>query len=434
MRQQPGDQPNARWNFLTLGSDVALFSLGLGITSPYIILPLFVHRLTPENWPVSLIQALRMGAQLLPPLFIAGIAERRQRQKPLILWLTLLERLPYLVLALGVVWLAQGHDTWLLVLFFVMITAQSLGGGLTFSPWLDFVSRAVPDRLRGRFFGWWIGAGNALSIGGTALAASLIVWVAWPWNFATAFGLSFVMVTISFILLALGREPPRTAIHAPPRPSGSAALRLRHWAGDLRGLVRGDRNFAAYLVVNALSGLATLGTGLVAVAALNQAHLSVPAVALEGTVFQICSTLGYFTWGWIADRFGHRLILICGAAASAGAMLAALFARGFSTATVAFMLLGLGLSGIQLAQLSYVVEFGTAARRPLYIGMAYLLLAPFAAGAPLLGGILADRFGYTPVFGASAVFGALTALGYWLIVRDPRPLAPPLPSLATGEE
>lgn len=419
-RAQPGDQPNARWNFTVMGLDIALFSLGLGITSAYIILPLFVHRLTPENWPVALIPGLRAAGQLLPPLFIAGFAERRRRLKPMIMWLTVLERVPYLALAVAVVTLAHGQDLWLLIVFYILIGAQALGSGLTFTPWLDFVARAIPDRLRGRFLGWWTGAGNALSVGGTALSAALLVLVAWPWNFALAFTLSFIMVSLSFVLLLFSREAPRPLIHERTATAGGWPRRARSWLRDLRGVLRGDHNFTAYLVVNGLSGLATLGTGLVAIAALRQAHLSEAQVALEGTIFQAMLTVGFFLWGWLADRAGHRVILIFGSLAGAAAMLLALVARDATLMTVAFAFLGLGASAIQLAQLSYVVEFGPASRRPVYIGLAYILLAPFAAGAPLAGGILADRFGYTPVFGLAALFSVIAAAGYWIMVRDPQ--------------
>ncbi len=410
--------PNARWNFFTMGIDMVWYSLGMGISSIYAILPLFVHRLTPANWVVALIPAIRTAAQLIPPIFIASTAERLDRTKPILLRLTVLERIPFFFLALAVVPLAFGHDLILLWIFFTMLAMQGMGSGLSFPPWLDLVARAIPDRLRGRFLGGWTGLGNATGIAGTALAVVILARFAWPWNFALTFGLTFLAMIISFILLALAREPLRPT-HQAPRLSASAARRLRAWVGDLWSIVRGDPAFRGYLLANALSGLAALGSGLLAVAALNQAHLSETEVGIEGTILQVVLMIGFLGWGWIADRVGHKLILICGSFLGMVAMGAAAEAHGWLAMTLAFAAFGLGTAAMQLAQMSYVVEFGPAARRPIYIGLAYIGLAPFAAGAPLLGGILADRVGYAPVFALGAAFSFVAALAFWWLIRPP---------------
>jgi MFS family permease len=300
------------------------------------------------------------------------------------------------------------------------VLTQAAAGGLCFPPWLDIISRTIPDRMRGRFLGGWNGTGNILGLGGATLAAGFLAWFPWPWNFAACFTLSFLFVAISFVLLALGREPRREEVHSAPTRTGPPLAQGKAWLADMGAVIRGDTAFRRFLIANALSGLALLGSGLLAVAALRQAHLSNAVVGLETTVVLFAIMIGNFLWGFVGDRLGHRSILICGSAAGALAMGVALMAHDVVLMTLAFLLFGLGMAGIQLAQLTYVVEFGTPARRPVYIGLAYLLLAPFATAAPLIGGIMADRWGYTPVFFVAALLGIGATLVYWLWVRDPQ--------------
>src|SRR5262249_54331380 len=170
-----GKLDNGTWNFYVLGLDIAFFNLGLNITSIYTILPLFVHRLTDANWLVALIPALRMVGMLVPQLLVAGAIEGLRWTKPILMRVTLLERIPYLLMAGLVIMLARDHDALLLILFFALITAQATGTGLSFPPWLDLIARAIPDRQRGRFLGGWSGAGNIAGIGGAALATWLLV-------------------------------------------------------------------------------------------------------------------------------------------------------------------------------------------------------------------------------------------------------------------
>lgn len=423
LRQRITALPDARWNFLVLGSDIAFFSLGLSISSSYTILPLFAHHLTNANWLIALIPALRTLGTFGPSLLVAGAVERRAHVKPLILALTLLERIPFLVLGIAVVLLAHGDDVLLLIIFYVMVTLQAAGGGLTFPPWLDLVARAIPGNLRGRFIGGWSGVGNIVGVGGAALATAIIVARPWPWNYATVFMLTFVAMSISFILLASSREPERMTLHVLPRAPGNALRRGQSWLREMRSVIRTDKAFQRFLIANAVAGLAGLGNGLLAIAALRQAHLSEEAVSLEATVLIVATTLGNFFWGWVGDRAGHRMVLVFGALGVMVAMALAMVAHQFLLVTLAFFSFGLGNSATLLAQLSYVVEFGAPERRPTYIGLAFLCITPTAALGPLLGGILADRWGYPPVFLLAVLLGLTTTLIYWRWVRDPQPQA-----------
>ncbi len=417
--------PDGRWNLLIMGLDIAFFTVGLNISSSYAILPLFAAHLTHQNALIALIPALRTIGIFGPPLLVAGLVERRSRVKPLMLWTTLFERIPFLLLAVAALLLAQGNDGPLLVIFFVLVFIQAMGSGLTFPSWLDLIARAIPGQVRGRFLGNSTGIGNILGTGGAALAAAIIVRLAWPLNYALCFLLSFVAVTISFGLLAAVREPERLAVVTPPVASGTALRRGQSWVRGMGAVVRGDPFFQPYLVATAFSGLAMLGSGLLAVAALKQAHLDERTVALEATVLIIASIVANFFWGWFGDRFGHRLVLVWGAFCIAAAMLLELVARDAMLVTAAFFLFGFGLAAIQLAQLSYVVDFGTPERRPTYIGLSFIVYTPFAALAPVLGGAIADRWGYPAAFALAAVIGFSAAFAFWRWVRDPRPQAVP---------
>ena len=426
--------PDGRWNMLVMGTDIAFFTFGLNISSAYTILPLFAAHLTHENWLIALIPSLRTIGIFGPPLLVAGAVERRARIKPFMLRVTLFERIPFLVLAVAALLLAHGYDGYLLVIFFILVFLQAMGGGLTFPSWLDLIARAIPGNVRGRFLGNSTGAGNILGTAGAAIAATIVVTLLWPWNYALCFTLSFVAVAISFVLLASVREPERVVAAPRVAVTDSPLARTRAWVGGMWQVVRVDGLFQRYLAATAFSGLAMLGSGLLAVAALKQAHLSEQIVASEATVLIIASTVANFFWGWFGDRFGHRPVLVWGSVCMAGAMGLELLARNVPVVTLAFFLFGFGLAAIQLAQLSYVVDFGTPARRPTYIGLSFLVYTPFAALAPVAGGIIADRWGYTPAFALSTAIAFGSAVAFWRWVRDPQPHLAAREVVAIAEE
>jgi MFS family permease len=426
-----------RWNFGMLGGDIALFVLGLNISSAQTILPLFVHNLVASNEAVALIAAVRALGTYAPQLLVAPLVERLRRAKPMILLATTFERLPFLVLGVAAVGLAGRHATALLILFFVMLFVHTVAGGLTYPAWLDLIARTIPGDWRGRFFGWWSGVGGLAGIAGAALAALLIARLTWPLNFACVFGLTFAAFVASFALLALGREPARSmaGAHSANVPAevtpGARPSLAALWASigrqsrDLAAVVRGDGALRWLVAANAAAGIATMGGALFAVAALKQGGLSAPAVGAESTVLAVATTTGYFLWGGLGDRRGHRSVLIGAALSLACAAAIALGARGFAAYAVVFLLLGMSLSGMILSQLTFITELAPPARRPTYIAFTSVAYAPFAVGAPVLGGWLADHWGYAPVFITAAAAGTLAAAIYRFRVPEPRAAASP---------
>jgi len=263
-------------------------------------------------------------------------------------------------------------------------------------------------------------------------------------------------MVISFALLALGREPPRTlvgedtppvALEPPPtdvapsdiesvreEPAGSlpsgatpgapipAETRSRRSArmGALWALLREDGGLRRLLVANALSGFATMAAALFAVSALNLGGLSNAEAGAEATVLALASAGGYFLWGPLGDALGHKLVLACGAACAGLAALLAIWAHGVVPYAAIFLLMGLNLSATFIAGLTFIAEFGPEVKRPTYSALSSVAFAPFAVGTPLLAGWLADVWGYQPVFILSALAGALTALCFVFWVPDPR--------------
>ena len=413
-----------RWNFVALGADIALFSMALTFASTYGVLPLFVHHLTRSNVALGLIPAVAAIGSFLPPILVAPLLQRRQRRKPFLLVSTVVERLPFLALALLTSTLAPAHPTLLLWCFFALFALSMAAGGVGVVPWLDFVARVLPDDWRGRFFGLWRALGMLLSLAGGVATAALLRARAWPTGFALCFGAGFVGLAVAYVFLAMTREGP-----APPAlPVGEEPPPVRRWRA-YAVLLRRDPNFAAYLAANSLVTLAGLALAFYTVDAkstlgLTDAGAGLYTVVLIGGMF-----VGNLLWGHLGDHGGHKRVLAGGAlctALGAGAALASHAAAGITLGVLAyglaFALVGLGASAVQLAGTTFVLDFGTDADRPAYIGLAALGQLPFAGGGSLLSGVLADRFGYGAIFVLSLVLGLAGAGVVLRWVRDPRRL------------
>ena len=167
-----------RWNYTVMGLDISLFVLAISFASSYGLLPLFVRNLTDSNLAVGAITTLR-ALNLLAPIFVAGLTEGLHRKQPFILWVTVFERVPYLVLAIATPFFALSHPTALLWIFYVMYAMTMLAAGIASPAWLDLIARMIPDDWRGRFFGLASALGGLLGVVGSAGAAALLLRFDW---------------------------------------------------------------------------------------------------------------------------------------------------------------------------------------------------------------------------------------------------------------
>ena len=141
-----------KYNFTLNLFEAGFFGLGIGISSYQTILPLFVSNLTESAILIGLIPAIHLAGWQLPQLFLANRVSRQKRYKPMVLALTIHERLPFLGLAIAAWFLPDIGKQLTLVLVFIMLIWQGLGGGVTAIAWQSLMSKIIFPNRWGAFF------------------------------------------------------------------------------------------------------------------------------------------------------------------------------------------------------------------------------------------------------------------------------------------
>jgi MFS family permease len=377
------------------------------------ILPAFAEHLGATNLVIGAIPALMTLGWFLPSLFAAPYTTTLPRKLPFVLRWTIWERVPFGVLALVAFFLAPAAPGLSLVLFLVCLLAITGIGGLLMPAWMDIVGRCVPTGMRGRFFA----VSNLVGTLGGFLGGLGTTWVlgalAPPASYGVCFASAAIFVALSYVALVLVREP-----EAPVAPM---PLSLRAQARQLRALLRDDPNLAAYLVARAFAMTGNMASGFYTVHALRTLGAAEWQVGIFTTVLLVGQLAGTAVFGWLADHAGHRLVIMAGTAAAIVANGVALLAPPLETFTLVFALVGLQMAAVSVSSLNVLLEFApTVAARPTYIGLGTTAVAPMAFGAPLAGGVLADRFGFPSVFGVAGLAGLIGLILLATRVRDPR--------------
>ena len=404
-------QRHFRRNFVANVWDGTLWMFGFSFLSAATILPVYFVHLSSSTFLLGLIPALLDLGWFMPQLFTARHVEQLPRKKPLVMLLGITERLPFLLLAAGALWFARLPQSTAVTFFFVLIAIRALASGLVATPWQEMIAKIIPVRWRGRFFGTSHSLGGALGLIGSAIATLILAQFPYPINFALCFLVGFSLTAVSWVGIGFTVEPAQ-----PPPPSSTAT----NYRKRLSSILRDDHNFREYILSRGLGYLGGMSFGFFAVYGIERFHLADAQAAIFTAVMSAVGMLSNALWGFMGDRRGHKLVMECSTALWAVALLVALVARSVWVYYTVFALVGAANAGFILSDLSIVMEFGPETQRPTYIGLARTLSAPVLFVAPLIGGAVAQMWGYPWMFGLALAL-TLASLGLLrLRVIEPR--------------
>src|SRR5829696_4572981 len=307
-----------RHNVIVNLYDGGFFGLAIGFASFSTVLPLFVASMTSSATLIGLVPAIHSAGWLLPQLFTANYTARLRRYKRAVLLTTVHERIPFLGFALVAFLLPRIGLQAGLIITFIFLTWQGLGGGFTANPWTSMISKIFPPESRGTFFGTQAAVANLFISGAAVGAGYLLNSFDAPINFMYCFLIACLFFTFSWFALALTREPADydKVIEEDPQP-------FWHGAGLI---LKRDRNFNWFLTSRILSQFATMGFVFYIVYALRQFHMDTVTAGYLTATLTIAQTVANAGMGWLGDRVGHRIMLIIGAAAATLSSLLAWFA------------------------------------------------------------------------------------------------------------
>ena len=401
---------NATVNIL----DGAFFGFALGFASFTTIIPLFVSQLTDSAILIGLAPAIHSIGWQLPQLFTANRVRRLSRYKPMVLAMTIHERLPFLGLAL-LAWFLLGMDrTTALLLVFALLIWQGLGGGFTANVWQSMIAKIIPVSWRGSFFGAQMAAVNLLMSGAAVGAGIILERFNYPLSFAICFGLASVGMAISFFFFSLTREeehPPRVA-------SGTQA----HLWDDVKRILSGDAVFRRFLAIRVIFQLGIVAFSYYSVYAFNELGASAIQVGWLTGVFIFGAVILNLLFGVLGDRRGHWMVLFLGTLAALFSVILAGFVTTIPVWFVIFVLAGIANVVAFTTTMVISLGFGTPSDQATYIGLSNTLLAPATLISPFLAGWCIQTYGYMTMYRVSAGVFLIAAILSLSLLRSNKSL------------
>jgi hypothetical protein len=313
-----------------------------------------------------------------------------------------------------------------------------LTDGLIGPAWYDIIGKTIPPRVRGRFFG-----GMCILEGLGALASGWLVkrvlanpQLPYPRDYGVLFACTCAGLFMSFLLLAMIREPEGSVISEQVQPFREVLAQVSH-------IWRGSSPLRRLLAVSGLGSLASLGWPFYVLYGMQTLRLPAESGAAFIWATAVGSVVSSLVWAWMNDRKGPRSVVVgisaLRFAPPALALIVPVLANAFPPLhspgvaqyvyAIVFLVGGAVMSGGMMGFSNYLLELAADKERTLFIGLGNTLSAPGLL-APVLGGWLLSVWSSPGVFAVAAavgVVGLFVSLGLQAPIAESHlpPYAPP---------
>ena len=389
------------FNFSVNLFDGVFFGLALGLASFVSVIPLFVSHFTGSALLIGLIPSIHTLGWQLPQIFMAKYLGTTSLYKPVLLKTTFQERLPFLGLAILALLAPYITPAVILVIIFIMLIWQGFAGGFAANPWQSMVSKVIPGKVRGTFFGAQAGLANLLLAVGAVAAGYILVEKQGTVSYFVPFFAAFIAMMVSMLFLALTRENPHLPVM---RKSTITTTSL------VGNILRSDRQFLLFVIARNLLQFAGLGINFYAVYLIQSYGTSAATIGLMAGLYAAVQIIANPILGFAGDHFGHKFALLIGAVSGTASTMIVLCAPSPSWLYLSFALAGLTSVAAWTISIAMTLEYGSVENRPAYIGLSNTLTSPSTLIAPVLGGLIADFLGFSAAFVFITFMGIIAVL------------------------
>jgi MFS family permease len=362
----------------------------------YPLIPLFLASTGAGPAALGLIEGLAESVAALLKVFSGSIADRAGKRKPMTI-------AGYTASAVGKVMLSLAGG-WITVL--CARTVDRAGKGIRTAPRDALIADSTAEEKRGRAFGLHRGMDTAGAVIGVGTAFAVIT--AGHSDYRSVFLLSVIPAFIGVALLFWLRESAR----APHSTGTPPALRWRALPVNLR----------IFLGIALVFSLGNSSNTFLLLRS-SEAGASPGSVLLLYLVYNISYMLWSYPAGWLSDRLGRTLVLICGYVIYGSVYLAFALLEVAGSAWLPWLLFALygvysGLTdGIEKA---LVADLAPQGLRASALGLHAMITAIGLFPASVLAGLLWQQWGSPAPFALGGILGLCAAAGIALLVREGR--------------
>ena len=402
---------NLKRNYLGNYLHGMLGMTGFRLVNAPTFLPAYLHHISGSNSIVGLGLALQQVGGVISPIFGATKIEHRTKVMPAALWMGGLARMAILGIAASG-WLLKGTPLVASVLFFMLMFGIFMGAQRVVFSML--MAKVIPISRRGRLQAWRNATGGAIAAVLAYFAGRYFIG-ANLWG--NGYGVTFIF---AFLLTTTGLWALQFLLREPEPPTTRTQGRFRDRLKEFPRLISEDRAYRNFLLVQMLSSTGRMAVPFYVLYVSASIQMTGATLGLLSLAYLGADTASNLIWGYLGDKTGFRLVLLFSILIWIAATLLLMGNHQEWAIFLAFFGLGAAQSGYMMSAQTMILEFGARDDLPMRIAVSATAESITATLGPLIGGKVADLFGYDVVFGASIGFLAAALLLLIVAVKEPR--------------
>lgn len=396
------DAGTSRWNFWLTGSEAALFATGVKLLGPMTLIPFLFQRLHISNAWLAMFNLAPMIMALGGPIGTA-LAGGRRWKLPFCLRMGVLQRLPYLAVPLGAMFLFD-KPVLLLVLLVCAWIATGFVTGIVMPVYQVVITNGVREAWWGRMMSLPLILGGFLGFAATGIVWAVNRRVEAPTNYVALGWMGILLLCASFVVVSRLREVPA----ARELPSGWNSLG-ETW-GRMFAILRDDPHTRWIVLARSCRTAGFLvGTYMTATlierCALAERQMWVPVILITVTDITACTIAG-----WFVDHAGVKTGLVLSSIVVMGNSLFLLYAHTLPHFVVVFFLGSLAGSLLGNSWGPLLMKIAPPSQRAAYFASITLGAAPGTMVFMLLGLFTVYVSGFRYVYLISATGGLIAML------------------------
>jgi len=401
-------------NYVSHSIEGGLFIGGMAFLAGDTVMPSMIKSLGGPEWLIALMPVIMSLGFMLPQLLTAHRVEQLQWVKPFVMFTGIFQRTPYLAAALALFLLAGTHPMLTLAIVAATPLVGGIAGGLSFSAWIELISKIIPERRRSSAWAVRYIIGAAIGIGAGSVIRSVLRDHPGPAGYAMLHLHASAFLWLSYLAFAAIREtrkPP--GIIATPRGLHENLRSLPH-------LLRSDIQLRRFL------GMRVCGLGLnimipfLAIYALRVTGHDESFLGHFVTAQMTGGIIGNLLAGYLGDRYGGKLPVFIGRVLLLALSIAAVVNRSETGFVVIFFTLGFAVFLENVGATTLSIELCPHDRRPTYMAFISAVIMPCTLLAAAVSTVVRVATGGIAL--AAALSAALLALSFYFLVRlrEPR--------------
>lgn len=403
-------ESNLKRNFLASLAHGMLGLTGFRLMHAPTFVPAYIFLLSNSNVAVGLALGAQFIGMAISSIWSATLIEHRPQVMNVVYSVGWLMRLQIFLLALSAYFLKDNTALFLACIFLALF---GFFGGMQGVAFNFLMSKIIPVNKRGRLIGLRNFLGGLIASAVAYLGGEYLVEVnAFGNGYASTFMLAFILTSIGISALSFIREPVSTNVR---KIKSSFLERLK----DIPSILNADQEFRKFFYARALGAFGTSAIPFYILYSNKYIELSGANIGYFSLAFLLSQTFSNLIWGKIADNKGYRLVFIL----SVGIWCASTAYLAINSSLIPFIIafcgLGAGFGGYQVASQNFVLEFGKSEDLPMLIAISDTASHLMMAFGPLIGGLIANAFGYEHIF-ALAIIVKIISLYLIYKTKDPR--------------